>query len=180
MDLENLCQIIQEKLFDIPLHPRGLLSDLEVCIGGIDSITSASASVTEISLSKETILAIGKWLGNEERVQSLVHENATNASCGDLDDQLFRDGMLCVFIIMKLKYQGLIIHFVMVFVCVYIYIGGIPLPVFSEWWLAKEKFSTIHVFIQSSFPGAIFQGCNGLSVKYQVVFLLFVMHSVEQ
>lgn len=57
----------------------------------------------------------------------------------------------------------------MVFVCIYVYIGGIPLPVFSEWWLAKEKFSTIDVFIQSSFPGAIFQGCNGLSVKYQVL-----------
>lgn len=130
MDLENLCQIIQEKLFDTPLHPRGLLSDLEVCIGGIDSITSASASVTEISLSKETILAIGKWLGNEERVQSLVHENATNASCGDLDEQLFRDGTLCVFIIMKLKFQGLIIHFVMVFVCVCVYRWYSPACIF--------------------------------------------------
>lgn len=92
--MENLCQIIQEKLFDTPLHPRGLLSDLEVCIGGSDSITSASASVTEISLSKEIIVAIGKWLGNEERVHSLVNENATNASCGGLDEQLFRDGMV--------------------------------------------------------------------------------------
>lgn len=137
MDLENLCQMIQEKLFDIPLHPRGILSDLEVCIGGIDSITSANASVTEISLSKEMIVEIGKWLGNEESVQSLVHENEKSASSGGLDEQLFRD-------------------------------GGIPLPVFSEWWLAREKFSTIDVFIQSSFPGAIFQGCNGLSVKYQL------------
>lgn len=42
------------------------------------------------------------------------------------------------------------------------------MPLFSEWWLAKEKFSTIDAFIQSSFPGATFQGCNGLSVKYQV------------
>ncbi|XP_028089221.1 coiled-coil domain-containing protein SCD2-like isoform X5 [Camellia sinensis] len=46
--------------------------------------------------------------------------------------------------------------------------GGIPLPIFSEWWLAKEKFSTIEAFIISSFPGAICQGCNGLSIKYQV------------
>ncbi|XP_028089219.1 uncharacterized protein LOC114289651 isoform X3 [Camellia sinensis] len=45
--------------------------------------------------------------------------------------------------------------------------GGIPLPIFSEWWLAKEKFSTIEAFIISSFPGAICQGCNGLSIKYQ-------------
>ncbi|THG05160.1 hypothetical protein TEA_019589 [Camellia sinensis var. sinensis] len=47
-------------------------------------------------------------------------------------------------------------------------VSGIPLPIFSEWWLAKEKFSTIEAFIISSFPGAICQGCNGLSIKYQV------------
>ncbi|CAL5414871.1 unnamed protein product [Camellia sinensis] len=46
--------------------------------------------------------------------------------------------------------------------------GGIPLPILSEWWLAKEKFSTIEAFIISSFPGATCQGCNGLSIKYQV------------
>ena len=46
--------------------------------------------------------------------------------------------------------------------------GSIPLRVFSEWWLAKEKFSMIDSFIHSSFPGATFHGCNGLSVKYQV------------
>ena len=48
------------------------------------------------------------------------------------------------------------------------FIGGIPLPIFSEWWLAKEKFSTIEAFIISLFPGATCQGCNGLSIKYQV------------
>lgn len=46
--------------------------------------------------------------------------------------------------------------------------GTIPLRIFSEWWLAKEKFSLIDAFIHSSFPGATFHGCNGLSVKYQV------------
>ncbi|KAL7173735.1 hypothetical protein ACSBR2_033066 [Camellia fascicularis] len=40
-------------------------------------------------------------------------------------------------------------------------VSGIPLPIFSEWWLAKEKFSTIEAFIISSFPGATCQGCNG-------------------
>lgn len=96
MELENLCQIIQEKLFDIPLHPRSILSDLEVCIGGMDSIAPANASVAEISLSKEMIVAIGQWLGNEERVRSLT-ANATNSSCGAFDEQLseqlLRDGM---------------------------------------------------------------------------------------
>ncbi|KAI7983206.1 Coiled-coil domain-containing protein SCD2 [Camellia lanceoleosa] len=30
---------------------------------------------------------------------------------------------------------------------------GVLLPIFFEWWLAKEKFSTIETFIISSFPG---------------------------
>ncbi|CAK9183970.1 unnamed protein product [Ilex paraguariensis] len=51
-------------------------------------------------------------------------------------------------------------------------VGGIPLPIFSEWWLAKEKFSVIDSFVLSSFPGANVQGCNGLSVKYQLESML--------
>ncbi|KAH7855874.1 hypothetical protein Vadar_029947 [Vaccinium darrowii] len=139
VDLENLCRIIQEKLFDIPTHPRSLLSDLEVCIGGSDCITSESASVAEISLSEEMIVVIGGWLGNQERVGTLVSSICDSAGVygEELSEQLVRD-------------------------------GGIPLPIFSEWWLAKEKFSTIDAFILSSFPGATFQGCNGLSVKYQL------------
>lgn len=141
VDLENLCQIIQERLFDIPFHPRSIFSDLEVCIGGTDYITSENASVAEISLSQEMIIMIGCWLGNEERISTLLSSTAQPASVGvfgeQLSEQLVRD-------------------------------GGIPLPVFSEWWLAKEKFSVIDSFISSSFPGATFQGCNGLSVKYQL------------
>lgn len=139
VDLENLCQTIQSRLFDIPSHPRSLLDDIEVCIGRIDSITSENASVMEISLSQEMIILIGRWLGNEERVKTLV--SSTPISDGvfgeQLSEQLVRD-------------------------------GGIPLPIFSEWWLAIEKFSAIDSFILSSFPGAAFQGCNGLSVKYQL------------
>lgn len=91
-----LCQIIQEKLFDIPSHPRSsILNDLEVCIGGIDSITSENASAGEISLSEGMIVRIGRWLGNEERVKALVSGN--NESCGafgeQLSEQLVRDGM---------------------------------------------------------------------------------------
>lgn len=140
LDLEMLCQMIQEKLFDIPSHPRSsILNDLEVCIGGIDSIIPEKASAGEISLSEGMIVRIGRWLGNEERVKALASGN--NGSCGaygeQLSEQLVRD-------------------------------GGIPLPIFSEWWLTKEKFSVIDSFIQSSFPGATYQSCNGLSVKYQL------------
>ncbi|KAK2651860.1 hypothetical protein Ddye_011716 [Dipteronia dyeriana] len=141
VDLENLCRFIQERLFDIPSHPRSLLNDLEVCIGGIDIITSESASVAEISLSREMIVKIGQWLGNEERTKTLVSSTSDpDGVFGEqLAEQLVRD-------------------------------GGIPLPVFSEWWLAKENFSVIDSFILSSFPGSTFQGCNGLSVKYQLPF----------
>ncbi|XP_038685237.1 ABC transporter A family member 1 isoform X1 [Tripterygium wilfordii] len=135
VDLENLCQIIQERLFHFPPHSRSLLDDLEVCIGGIDSITSEGASAAEIRLSQEMIIIIGRWLGNEERVKRLL--SPSHVSDGFLFEQLFRD-------------------------------GGIPLPIFSEWWLSKEKFLTIDSFVVSSFPGTTFQGCNGLSVKYQL------------
>ncbi|XP_031098016.1 ABC transporter A family member 1 [Ipomoea triloba] len=136
-DLENLCRIVKEKLFDLPPLPRSILDDIEVCIGGIES-SPENASVAEISLSKEMIMTVGRWLGNEERVKALAC--APDDSSGyieQLTEQLVRD-------------------------------GGIPLPIFCEWWLAKEKFSAIDAFIQSSFPGATFQGCNGLSVKYQL------------
>ncbi|RWR92000.1 ABC transporter family protein [Cinnamomum micranthum f. kanehirae] len=136
-DLDQLCRRIQDALFYFPCHPRSILSDLEVCIGGSDSITSDN--VTEISLSQEMIIAIGHFLGNEERIRTLIScTPITDGVFGEqLSEQLIRD-------------------------------GGIPLRIFSEWWLAKEKFSMIDSFIHSSFPGAMFQGCNGLSVKYQL------------
>ncbi|KAK4797503.1 hypothetical protein SAY86_029829 [Trapa natans] len=137
-DLENLCQIIQGRLFNIP-HQRSLLNDLEVCIGGNDSITVENATAAEISMSQEMIMTIGCWLGNEERTRELLSSinSSTRASGEQLSEQLVRD-------------------------------GGIPLPVFSEWWLAKEKFSVIDSFISSSFPGTASQECNGLNIKYQL------------
>ncbi|XP_037492926.1 ABC transporter A family member 1-like [Jatropha curcas] len=139
MALENLCQIIQERLLNVPSHPRSLLDDLEICIGAVDSITSENASMAEISLSQEMILLIGRWLGNEARAMTLLPSTPVSdwVFGEQLTEQLVRD-------------------------------GGIPLPIFSEWWLVKEKFSTIDSFVLSSFPGATIQGCNGLSVKYQV------------
>lgn len=95
MDLENFCRVIRQRLFDIPSHPRSLLDDLEVCIGGPDSITSENASVAEISLSKEMIVTIGRWLGNEERTKTLI--SSTSVPGGDfgeqLTEQLIRHGM---------------------------------------------------------------------------------------
>ncbi|XP_071741723.1 ABC transporter A family member 1 [Rutidosis leptorrhynchoides] len=138
VDLENLCHMIQQRLFDMPCHPRSIFGDLEVCIRGVDSITSEDASATEISLSRDMIILIGRWLGNEERIRTLTDSvGSSGAFSEQLPEQLARD-------------------------------GGLPLPIFSEWWLAKEKFSIIDSFVLSSFPGATPQGSNGLSVKYQL------------
>jgi ATP-binding cassette subfamily A (ABC1) protein 3 len=139
VELENFCQIIQQWLFNVPTQPRSLLGDLEVCIGVSDSITPDTASASEISLSPEMVQRIAKFLGNEQRVSTLVPPLPEEDVRFDdqLSEQLFRD-------------------------------GGIPLPIFAEWWLTKEKFSALDSFIQSSFPGATFKSCNGLSIKYQV------------
>ncbi|KAJ4969915.1 hypothetical protein NE237_003014 [Protea cynaroides] len=137
-ELNKLCRSIQERLFEFRCHSRSILSDIEVCIGGTDSIT-LDEPAAEISLTQDLIMMIGCWMGNEERIRALI--SCTHVNDGvfgeQLSEQLFRD-------------------------------GGIPLPVFSEWWLAKEKFSEIDSFIITSFPGATCQGCNGLSVKYQL------------
>lgn len=92
--LEALSLMIQEKLAEVPSHRRSLLGDLETCIGAVD-ITLDKVSVAEISLSRDLIVMIARWLGNEERVGALVH--SSNASDGllseQLTDQLVRDGM---------------------------------------------------------------------------------------
>ncbi|KAG2296122.1 hypothetical protein Bca52824_042791 [Brassica carinata] len=87
------------------------------------------------------IQSIAKYLGNEQRVSTLVPPMSEEDVGFDeqLSEQLFRD-------------------------------GGIPLPIFAEWWLTKEKFSALDSFIQSSFPGATFKSCNGLIIKYQLPF----------
>lgn len=95
MDLQALCQAIQELLFDVPSQPRSLLNDLEICIGGTDSITSGGTSIAEISLTREMIGLIGRWLGNEERIKTLMSCTPVydGASQEQLSEQLFRDGM---------------------------------------------------------------------------------------
>lgn len=94
MDLENLCRVIQEWLSSVPSHPRSLLDGLEVCIGA-DSILAENATVAEISLSREMIIMIGRWLGNEERIKTLISPLPIfDGVIGEqLIEQLVRDGM---------------------------------------------------------------------------------------
>ncbi|KAF7819038.1 ABC transporter A family member 1 isoform X1 [Senna tora] len=168
VDMEILCKAIQERHFDIPSHPRSLLDDLEICIGGADSISSENASIAEISLSREMIVLIGRWLGNEERTKVLICTPVCDGGFSEqLSEQLFRDGMYEHSIEGSSSYCWYS-TLEEIFVPAPFNCGGIPLPVFSEWWLSKEKFSAIDAFILSSFPGARFQGCNGLSIRYQL------------
>lgn len=94
MDLENLCRVIQERLSYVPSHPTSLLDGLEVCIGAIDSIVPENSSVAEISLSREMIIMIGRWLGNEERIKTLISSMPlSDGVIGEqLAEQLVRDG----------------------------------------------------------------------------------------
>lgn len=87
-----MCRSIQEKFFHIPSHPRSILNDLEVCIGGTNFTAETAA---EISLSNEMIGTIGRWLGNEERVQTLVSSDSNSRGVfgEQLSEQLLRDGM---------------------------------------------------------------------------------------
>lgn len=96
-------------------------------------------NVSEISLTQEMIILIARMLGNEESIWTIA--SSTPITDGVFGEQLSE----------QLTRDG-----------------GIPLKIFSEWWLANEKFSLIDSFIISSFPGATFDGCNGLSVKYQL------------
>ncbi|XP_031487931.1 ABC transporter A family member 1 isoform X2 [Nymphaea colorata] len=136
-ELDNLCSKIQGLLSDFPCHPKGVLHDLEICIGGNDLILPAD--VSEICLSEEMVAFVGRFLENESRVRTLLSGRlaADGVFSQQLSEQLARD-------------------------------GGIPLRIFSEWWLAEEKYSLIDSFILSTFHGAIFQGLSGLNIKYQL------------
>lgn len=94
-DLYNFCQHIHEGFFDFPSQPRSLLNDIEACIGPIEPITPENQSVTEISLSRQMLTAIGRWLGNEERIKALVSSPSTAPGVfgEQLREQLVRDGM---------------------------------------------------------------------------------------
>lgn len=74
--------------------PRSILNDLEGCIGRSDC--STAETVAEISLSTEMIQTIARWLGNEERVQTLVSANRdSHGAFGEqLSELLLRDGKI--------------------------------------------------------------------------------------
>ncbi|KAJ8499332.1 hypothetical protein OPV22_009884 [Ensete ventricosum] len=96
-------------------------------------------NISEISLSREMINLIGRMLGNEESIQTAV---LPVPSSDGLYGEQFSEQLFRD--------------------------GGIPLRIFSEWWLAKQKLLLIDSFILSSFPGSTFHGSNGLSIRYQL------------
>ncbi|CAL9065166.1 unnamed protein product [Musa banksii] len=101
--------------------------------------TISVQNISEISLSREMINLIGRMLGNEESTQMTV---LPVPSSDGLYGEQFSEQLFRD--------------------------GGIPLRIFSEWWLAKQKLLLIDSFFLSSFPGATFHGSNGLSIRYQL------------
>lgn len=99
----------------------------------------ASKSIAEISLTTGMIILIARMFGNEDSIKTIVSSNPV--SDGVFGEQLSEQLLRD---------------------------GSIPLRIFCEWWLAKQKFTQIDAFILASFPGAKFHGCNGLSVIYQL------------
>ncbi|XP_078148271.1 ATP-binding cassette A1 isoform X2 [Carex rostrata] len=138
-DVDALCRTIQSAVFDLLNHPKSTMDDLETCTGVAGK--SLSKNAPEISLTRDMVLRVAKFLGDEEFLQPIVCSDPVNVSATafgeQLSEQLARD-------------------------------GAIPVRVFSEWWLAKQKFSEIDSFLLASFPGATTNGFNGLSVKYQL------------
>lgn len=96
MELESICHIIKEKLLSVSSQSRGILGDLEACIGGRDLITSENPSFAEITMTLEMISIIGDWLGNKDRVDSLIKSKSVPDGILDcqLSEQLIRDGKL--------------------------------------------------------------------------------------
>lgn len=93
-ELDNLCREIRDMLFERQCHPRNILADLEICIGGSDM--AGFDDVAEISLSREMIIAIGNWFGNTERTSKLTaYESSSSDFSGEqLSEQLIRDGTI--------------------------------------------------------------------------------------
>lgn len=105
----------------------------------VGSSLVSSKSVAEISLTRDMIILIARMFRNEESIKTII--SSIPISDGVFGEQLSEQ-----------LFRD----------------GSIPLRIFCEWWLAKQKFTRIDSFILASFPGAKFHGCNGLSVKYQL------------
>lgn len=115
-----MCQIIQERLFDLPSQRRGILGELEICIGGSDSLPSENASIAEIRLSAAMMVTIGHWLGNEDRIQTLLSPSCGSDEISDeqLSEQLSRDGIVNFFIFSFLRQCWLLKLFILISKCI--------------------------------------------------------------
>lgn len=111
-ELDELCKRIQEVLSDFPCHSRGILGDLEICIGGSDTISSEN--VSEISLTREMISVIARHLGHEESIRILVSsepttstESSLSGTLGEqLSEQLLRDGIAKLFFPLTIEFSA--------------------------------------------------------------------------
>lgn len=75
-----------------------MVSDLEICIGGSETIQTDC--VSEISLTREMIILIAHMLGNEESIWTIISSMPiTDGVFGEqLSEQLTRDGIACFYL----------------------------------------------------------------------------------
>lgn len=91
--MDALCERIWDAIYDFPCHSRGIFSDLEVCIGKCDTLSSEK--VSEIRLTWEMIVLVCQNFGKEESIPALITSSIQeNDSFCDpqLSEQLVRDG----------------------------------------------------------------------------------------
>lgn len=103
-ELDALCQRIQSAIYDLLNHPKSIIVDLETCSGMAGK--SLSNNRPEISLTRDMVLRVGKFLGDEEFVQPIVCSDSVNVSDSvfgeQLSEQLARDGTsICLFLMLK-------------------------------------------------------------------------------
>lgn len=81
-------------MFDLLNHPKSTMDDLETCTGVAGK--SLSKNAPEISLTRDMVLRVAKFLGDEEFLQPIVCSDPVNVSATafgeQLSEQLARDG----------------------------------------------------------------------------------------
>eukprot|EP00252_Welwitschia_mirabilis_P024322 TRINITY_DN7176_c0_g1_i1.p1 TRINITY_DN7176_c0_g1~~TRINITY_DN7176_c0_g1_i1.p1 ORF type:complete len:583 (+),score=116.15 TRINITY_DN7176_c0_g1_i1:166-1749(+) len=93
-DMHNLSNILEDVFSDFTYHRGGILSDLEICIGGAEA--SSSSGMSEINLTPDMIILAAQKLGNEEFICNLISDSPSvdGVFTDQLSEQLARDGVL--------------------------------------------------------------------------------------
>jgi hypothetical protein len=94
-ELDALCNRIRSAIYDLAYHPKSHTDDLETCSGMAGK--TLSKNILEVTLTRDMVLHVGKFLGDEEFVQQIVCSDPVTVNDSvfgeQLSEQLARDGM---------------------------------------------------------------------------------------